>query len=79
MIPNSSEYFPDNPAYIKRIMRRDIKVIEAQENATEAFIFGGEECVPILYWDDHKIGEKGEIGPAAILFQDYLRSFSKTL
>ena len=37
---------------------------------------GGEECVPVLEWDGEKVGT-GVKGPAATLFQDYLRMFSK--
>ncbi len=36
---------------------------------------GGEECVPLLEWDGHIMGEKK--GPAAALFQEYLRKFYK--
>lgn len=34
---------------------------------------GGEECVPLLEWDGHILSS--EKGPAASLFQKYLRQF----
>lgn len=49
--------------YVKQIVRRDILVTEAQEDAVEVMQFGGEACTPILEWDGVKITD--EPGPLA--------------
>lgn len=38
-------------------------------------ILGGEQCVPVLEWDNIKISDKK--GPACTMFQEYLESFAK--
>ncbi|CDW77371.1 branched-chain-amino-acid aminotransferase-like protein chloroplastic-like [Stylonychia lemnae] len=73
VIPNSDRYFDGNENYIKKIVRREILVQECKDQGVEAMFLGGEECVPLLEWDGHILGE--EKGPAATLFQEYLRSF----
>lgn len=65
VLPNIENYFPNSTSYIKQVVRRDILVSEAKENANEAMFLGGEECVPLLEWDGFKIGEKK--GPVAAL------------
>ncbi|TNV77185.1 hypothetical protein FGO68_gene9884 [Halteria grandinella] len=62
--------------YVKRIVRRDIKVAEAKQNAVEAMFLGGEECVPITEWDGEKVGD-GKKGRLATMFQEHLKMFSK--
>ncbi len=54
------------PEYIKRVVRRDILVSEAQAEAQEVMFLGGEDCVPVTEWDGIPIGQ-GK-GPAATLF-----------
>lgn len=61
----SSGLLPEG--YINRVVRREIKVAEAQENAVEVMSLSAEECVPILHWDGIQIGT-GKKGPAATLF-----------
>ena len=34
--------------YLKRVVRRDILMSEAQHESSEVVILGGEECVPLL-------------------------------
>lgn len=63
---------PEN--YLKRTVRREIKISEIFDQAEEVIILGGEQAVPILEWDGLKISEVK--GPAARLFQDHLNSFS---
>jgi branched-subunit amino acid aminotransferase/4-amino-4-deoxychorismate lyase len=62
--------------YLTRIVRREITVAEAHSDAVEVMFLGGEECVPVLEWDGQQVGQ-GVKGPAATLFQEYLKSFSK--
>lgn len=54
----------------KRVVRREIKVAEAQVQAAEAMFLGGEECVPILTWDDVPVSP--EPGPFTRALQEYL-------
>lgn len=60
---------------IKQVVRRDIKIDEIFDHAVEVMILGGEQCVPVLEWDNIKISEKK--GPATTLFQEYLASFTQ--
>jgi hypothetical protein len=53
--------------YIKRVVRREIKVEEAQAQAKEVMFLGGEECVPVLEWDGKPVGDQKK-GLAATLF-----------
>eukprot|EP00347_Sterkiella_histriomuscorum_P005631 403355859 len=77
ILPNPEQYFPGNPNYIAQIVRRDILVSDCKSEGVEAMFLGGEECVPLLEWDGQIIGEEKKRGPAATLFQEYLRQFSK--
>jgi hypothetical protein len=53
--------------YITQIVRREIKVAEAQSQAREVMFLGGEECVPVLEWDGKPVGDTQK-GLAATLF-----------
>jgi 4-amino-4-deoxychorismate lyase len=62
--------------YLTSVVRREIKITEAQAEGVEVMFLGGEECVPVLQWDGRPVGD-GKKGPAATLFQEYLSKFSK--
>ena len=62
LIPNFDRIIPGTTAVkaiklaekiplIKEVVRREITVEEAKQNAVEAMFLGGEDCVPILTWD----------------------------
>jgi len=72
------EVIPQNilKGYLNQIVRREILIQEAHEQALEVMFLGGEECVPVLEWDGRPVNQ-GKKGRAAELFQDYLKSFSK--
>jgi len=54
---------------VTHISRRDIKISEIHKEAAEAFHLAGEECIPILEWDNHVIADGvGTLGKKIIGF-----------
>lgn len=54
---------------ITKILRENIKLQRAKEEAKEIMLLGGNACVPVLKWDDKVISDKP--GPVTLDVQKF--------
>ena len=53
------------------VKQEHIKVNDAKENSQEVMLLGGNACVPVLQWDDHKFSDHP--GPVTLNIQKFFQ------